>query len=210
MGRPKIPLISRDAALDAALRILDTEGPEALSIRRLGKELNVNGASLYHHFANKDEILARAAELALDRMPIKVRPDSHGEWRYWLLDGARQLRDVLTAHPALLSVIVRLRPLGVRAEMLEHMALRMIDLGVPPELVIPILDALERYVIGSVTRDLGMGDSIAEQTYLKKSSPTLHELSRNKSTRSPQETFDAVVLGIIAAILASEPARQRI
>ena len=59
--RPKVPLISKRKTLEAALRIIDAEGLESLSVRRLAIELNVNGASLYHHFKNKEEILVGAA-----------------------------------------------------------------------------------------------------------------------------------------------------
>jgi len=61
VARPKIPLISKRAALQAALDIIDTEGIDALSIRYLAEKLGVNGASLYHHFQNKDEIVVGAA-----------------------------------------------------------------------------------------------------------------------------------------------------
>ena len=80
--RPKVPLISKRKTLEAALRIIDTEGLDALSVRRLAVELNVNAASLYHHFRNKDEILVGAAQLAL----AEVRtPDTRDEpWQSWL------------------------------------------------------------------------------------------------------------------------------
>ena len=60
MGRPKQALISRRKTLEVALRIIDEEGLEELSIRRLGKELNVRGISLYHHFKSKADILVGA------------------------------------------------------------------------------------------------------------------------------------------------------
>ena len=65
MARPRVPLISRRKALEAALQIIDGEGLKALSIRRLGEVMNVNGASLYHHFKDKDDILVGVAQLAL-------------------------------------------------------------------------------------------------------------------------------------------------
>ncbi|HTC82023.1 MAG TPA: helix-turn-helix domain-containing protein, partial [Acidimicrobiia bacterium] len=59
MARPSKPLISKDASARAALEIIDAEGLEALSLERLAKELGVRAPSLYHHFADKAEILAR-------------------------------------------------------------------------------------------------------------------------------------------------------
>jgi AcrR family transcriptional regulator len=48
MVRPIVPLISRQGAVHAALGIIDARGLSGLSIRALGAELGVNGASLYY------------------------------------------------------------------------------------------------------------------------------------------------------------------
>jgi AcrR family transcriptional regulator len=56
MARPSKPLIRRDAVVEASLRIIDTEGLDALSLPRLARELNVHPPSLYHHFEDKAEI----------------------------------------------------------------------------------------------------------------------------------------------------------
>src|SRR5260370_24520275 len=81
MARPKVPLISRRKALEAALGIIDNEGLKALSIRRLGEVMNVNGASLYHHFASKDEILVGVTQLAL--ADVTAPRSESDNWRVW-------------------------------------------------------------------------------------------------------------------------------
>ena len=50
-GRRQRPPLSRDAIVDAALAILDADGVDALTIRRLGQELGTGAASLYWHIA---------------------------------------------------------------------------------------------------------------------------------------------------------------
>src|SRR5258705_13677100 len=97
MPRPRIPLISRRKALVAALDIIDREGLDAMRIRRLGDELGVNGASLYHHFRNKDEIVVGAAELALQYVRTPHTPNE--DWPEWLLPNSRNTRDALMQHP---------------------------------------------------------------------------------------------------------------
>lgn len=59
-------------------RIIDEHGLQGLSIRRLAEALGVNGASLYHHFRNKDEILAGVAELALAEVRMRQPRDAGG------------------------------------------------------------------------------------------------------------------------------------
>jgi len=57
MARPRTPLLSRDGIVAAALALVDAEGLEALSTRRLAAELGVSGPSLYNHVATKDELI---------------------------------------------------------------------------------------------------------------------------------------------------------
>lgn len=52
----------RRALIDAALRLLEAEGPEALSLRAAAREAGVSPAAPYHHFKDKDELLAAVAE----------------------------------------------------------------------------------------------------------------------------------------------------
>jgi AcrR family transcriptional regulator len=94
VARPKEPLISKRDVVAAALEVIDTEGLEALSTRRLASILNVSGPALYHHFAGKDEIVAGAVALALDN--VRLPPDSGGDWRDWL---AAAQRPALPAGP---------------------------------------------------------------------------------------------------------------
>lgn len=61
-GHGREPL-TRERIARAALGILDSEGMDALTMRRLGDELGVEAMSLYHHFSGKDAILDAVCEL---------------------------------------------------------------------------------------------------------------------------------------------------
>lgn len=70
MGKRKTarqPLDRRRIA-EQALRLVDAEGLEQLSMRRLGAALGVEGMALYHHFQNKGELLDAVLELLLEEM----------------------------------------------------------------------------------------------------------------------------------------------
>jgi AcrR family transcriptional regulator len=136
--RPKIPLISKRKTLEAALHIIDTEGLDALSVRRLAIELNVNAASLYHHFSNKEEILVGAATLALEEVRT---PDTRDEeWPVWLRRNGDRLRRALVAHPDLIPIIMRRDLLGIGAAELDATAALLEEEGVPVGAIAPILD----------------------------------------------------------------------
>ena len=57
MPRPSSPLISRDAVVEASLRIIDADGLDAFSLPRLARELSVQTPSLYYHFRDRADIL---------------------------------------------------------------------------------------------------------------------------------------------------------
>lgn len=146
MGRPKKPLFNRRKTLEAALRIIDEEGLDALSIRRLGEELNVSGFSLYHHFEDKDAILIGACELALDGIRAPKTP--HKDWREWLTDTAVEYWRALRAHPNLIPILTRRHPLRIgMAEHNEAAGLLAIQ-GVPPRIIMPLLESLEAVALG--------------------------------------------------------------
>jgi AcrR family transcriptional regulator len=89
--------LTRDEIVEAAIRVADAEGLDALSMRRLGQELGAGATSLYWHVKNKDELL----DLVLDRIIGEAAADvspSPADWREALADVARALRRVLLRH----------------------------------------------------------------------------------------------------------------
>jgi AcrR family transcriptional regulator len=205
VARPKVPLISRRGALEAALKIIDEHGLEGLSIRRLADVLGVNGASLYHHFSNKEDILVGAAELAL--ADVRVPQEPADDWRHWLPANARNLRAALVAHPALLPIVVRKRALGMGAHMLDTSAARLRDEGVPSAAVMPLLDALELFAIGSALHET-QGDSGDDQLDAgAERHPSLAKAIAERGLSS-DEIYDLVNASILEAIDTAVQQRQ--
>src|SRR5215470_690381 len=73
------PALHRDAIVDVALRLVDSEGLDGVSMRRVAEELGTGPASLYAHVANKDELL----ELVHDRVlgEVEVPQPDPGHWQ---------------------------------------------------------------------------------------------------------------------------------
>jgi TetR/AcrR family transcriptional regulator, tetracycline repressor protein len=147
MPRPKVPLISRRTALVTALKIIDSEGLNAMRIRRLGQALGVNGASLYHHFQNKDEIVVGAAQLALQY--VRTPDTRNDEWPIWLMRNTRRTRDALLQHPNLIPVVLGRAPLGIGTATMESSAALLEEEGVPISYVLPLMETLEMLAIAS-------------------------------------------------------------
>lgn len=94
--RPHRPL-SRARILDRAVELIEQEGPDALSMRRLGGSLGVEGMAIYHHFSGRDELLGAIG----DRLLEPLRHVELGEdWREACRRFATALRNVAVARPA--------------------------------------------------------------------------------------------------------------
>ena len=94
--------VNRDRALERAMAVADGEGIEAVTMRRLARELGVEAASLYHHVSGKDEILDGLVEMVSAEVEV---PAPTGEWRPGIRRQARTTRTVLRRHPWAVSLM---------------------------------------------------------------------------------------------------------
>lgn len=94
--------LNRARILDAAVRVADRGGLAAVSMRNVGRELSVEAMSLYHHIANKEEMLDGLADWVFSRVEL---PAGAQGWRQGMEKRARSAREVLAAHPWALGLI---------------------------------------------------------------------------------------------------------
>jgi AcrR family transcriptional regulator len=145
MARPSQPLISRQRVIDAAIKLLDEHGAEGLTIRRLAAELDVNGASLYHHFRDKDSILEAVVEHLLSRVKLPDEALPPDEWFFAL---ACAHRDVFRQHPKAAYLIGQFSA-EVRVQGTEVAGRQLIRAGVTRNHA-AIFSALLQYEVGSI------------------------------------------------------------
>jgi AcrR family transcriptional regulator len=81
-----------------ALRILDEDGPDALTFQRLGKELSSSATAVYRYFASRDHIMVGVAD-ELDRISLEGY-EPHESWTESLRDLATRAWDTALDHPA--------------------------------------------------------------------------------------------------------------
>jgi AcrR family transcriptional regulator len=205
MARPKVPLISRRKALEAALDIVDREGLDALSIRRLGEALNVNGASLYHHFENKEDILVGTTQLALADV---ISPRTENEsWRVWLPLNTYRTRRALISHPNLIPVMLRRGRLGIGAREVESSIKRLGEEGVPIEAVLPLMQSLELLAITSAMQEVGEGSGWAPADA---EPAVLTAIKRAERARglSSEELFEIMCSSVMTAVESAIQLKQ--
>jgi TetR/AcrR family transcriptional regulator, tetracycline repressor protein len=163
MPRPKQPLISREAAVAAALRLIDDEGYETFSLEKLARELGVRSPSLYHHFANRSDLLTEAARTLLAGVPVAAdpEPDSWPEWFVGLCLGTYRL---LLEHPRAAGLLFAYFPNTVIMPSHERGARVLARAGIPATDRWVIMRGLEKLVFGMAFADAG--DTVHGRTHV--------------------------------------------
>lgn len=103
MAKRRSAALRRDRILDAALKLADDAGLDALSMRRLGQTLGVEAMSLYNHVANKDAILDGIVARVLAQVEL---PAPDGDWEDELRRCAVSLNEALRQHPWACSLVM--------------------------------------------------------------------------------------------------------
>lgn len=89
--------LTRERVLQAAARLADDGGLGSLTMRSLASDLSVQPMSLYHHVANKEDILDGLVDLVFDEVPVPSEPP--GGWRAAMEARAHGMRAALSLHP---------------------------------------------------------------------------------------------------------------
>jgi AcrR family transcriptional regulator len=150
---PRQRSLSREAIVDAALGIVDTEGLDALTMRTVAAVLGTGAASLYAYVGSKEELI----ELVVDRVIGEVRftdqPDS-SRWMSQLKEVARELRRVFASHGDLARATFGRIPLGENAlNGSEGMLALLRAGGLPDQIAAWVVDLLSLYVMGVAYED---------------------------------------------------------
>jgi AcrR family transcriptional regulator len=147
-GRPRT--FDRDAVVAAAMRVLDGEGLDAVTIRRVAHELGTSGTALYTYVHDKDELV----DLLLDRVIGEVdltaiSPDL--PWFEQVREIGREMRRAFASHRDIARATLGRVPQGENAlTLLNEMLGRMRAAGVPEEVTALSVDLLALYV-GALT-----------------------------------------------------------
>ncbi|MFE9321911.1 TetR/AcrR family transcriptional regulator [Nocardia sp. NPDC052278] len=130
---------------DAALKVVATEGYDALTIRRVAAVLGTGPSSLYAHIVNKDDI----DDLLVGRLSAEIvlpEPDP-AEWRGQLLDVFSQIRDQYLKYPGVSRAALAMVPTNLEAlRVREGLFAIALAGGVEPRTAAWALDAISLYV----------------------------------------------------------------
>jgi AcrR family transcriptional regulator len=150
---PRTPL-SRERVLRAAVAFADERGIEALSMRRLAKELGVEAMSLYNHVANKDAILEGIVDVVTSEIEL---PSDAPDWRTAMRRSAISAKDVFLRHPWVLGLMNSRQSGGPAAlRRAEWMLGTLRDAGFSKDLTYDAFHILGAYLQGVTAQHLSV------------------------------------------------------
>ncbi|MEU7070518.1 TetR/AcrR family transcriptional regulator [Streptomyces narbonensis] len=148
-GRP--PLTSRAQILATARRLIDEDGWEKLTIRRLATEVGVGATTLYHHIRNKDDLLLHLLHHHIGQIERSQPPSAP---RDRIVTAATAMRDALTAWPWAAEVLSADGFVGLLDEsamwMVEDVLAGAADHGCTPDQSVDVFRSIWYFTVGEV------------------------------------------------------------
>lgn len=206
--------LSREIFVKAALAIVDREGLDALSMRRLGTELGVDPMAAYRHFPNKDALLDGVVEAVVAEVDLSV--DGTATWREQIAALGRAYHASLLKHPAV-APLAASRPLGTPGALrLAERSLEVLEnAGVDRHAAIVAVNAMGIFINGVVLVESGAGRPAPaaqpRDTLASLPSDEFPRLAELMETGAIASTFDEILgfgLDAATAALAAGTARS--
>jgi AcrR family transcriptional regulator len=186
--------------IEAAMRVMDEEGLESVSMRRVAREVGVEAMSLYHHVEDKEDLLDGICELVMAQFDF---PDRVDDWAENCRRGARAWRRLLQAHPAVMRLFAEqrgpvrsidsMRPMEFALEILRGAGLSDRDTA-------QAFHAFGGYIQGFVMMELGSIAGGSDEEHMKMHAelaaampgefPALQAVSKYFAECEPDEQFE--------------------
>lgn len=141
-------MISREAAVVAACAIIDEHGLDGLSLAAVARRLGTRAPSLYHHFANRADLLTHVARSIL-RGVSAPEPGPGEDWREAIVRLCVATRRAIVAHPNAAPLMLEFLPRQTLLGGYERWAEVLISNGVPKRRVLTVMKGVEHLTFGA-------------------------------------------------------------
>ncbi|MFS8101469.1 TetR/AcrR family transcriptional regulator C-terminal domain-containing protein [Lentzea alba] len=147
--------LTPEVIVDAALRLGDREGAEAMSMRRIAADIGCDPMTLYRHFANGEALLDAVADAAL----ADARDPGPGTpWAERLRAVMTEIRAAALRHPGISAHLAARPPLGDNGRRLgSGMTAALTEAGLPPADVVRASQALVAYLAAALAMTVRAG-----------------------------------------------------
>jgi TetR/AcrR family transcriptional regulator, tetracycline repressor protein len=149
----RIERLTRDHIAREALRLIDEEGLQALTMRRLATRIDVGAMSLYNHVSNKQALLADVVDAVLAEVDVP-RPGD-GDWREAVRAILTSARRAILRHPAAVPLLIARQPTTAAAlEAMDAGIGAIIRGGFEPATAARVHRCMASYLLGYVSLEL--------------------------------------------------------
>jgi TetR/AcrR family transcriptional regulator, tetracycline repressor protein len=146
--------LDRQRIVEEAVALLDAEGLDGVTTRKLAARLGVQSPTLYWHLPNKAALVTALAEAILEReFPELTPPGPEEGWQDWLGTLAERLRRALLAHPDGARVLSAAQLCRKMAAFSELAMSSLVDRGIPLRQARVIVLTVERFTVGHVLEE---------------------------------------------------------
>lgn len=197
-------ILSRHLIRDQALSIIDEEGVDALTMRRLADRLGVKAQSLYSHFPNKDAVLDAVA----NRLATSINPNNFdSSWQDGLRTWATSYYDVIHWHPNAAHIVAvgasdRVEYLAVSTKVHENLMRH----GWPPHHATMVAAAVTYLVLGAATTHFATANDDADarhHSHLEDATAGVR-VARSIDRESFALALDSLIRGLEPVLAACE------
>lgn len=161
--------LTKDRIVDAAIKLIERDGLDAVSMRKLATELGAGTMSLYNHIPNKAALLDAVSERIFAELDT---PASDGDWQTQLRAQAHALRDLSRRYPHAF-VLLALRRLGTESGLrpVERALTTLAAAGYHGPEAVHALRAIVAYVTGALMREAETTPALGGVAMTQYSSP---------------------------------------
>lgn len=168
--------LDRDQIVRAAVQLLDEEGVEQFSTRKLATRLGIKSPSLYSHVKSKEELFALVLDHVIGSCELPARTLG---WQDQLHRIGHQLRNALTGHPATAQLLLGRLPFGPSGlRLADHIIGALRDHGFTDQLAAYGYNVFWNYVVGFASQETAFGKGAGGRHRLKQLQQFLGELPR--------------------------------
>jgi AcrR family transcriptional regulator len=178
---------TREAVVDAALRIVDRVGIDGVTIRAIARLVDAPPMSLYTHFANKEELLNLMYAEVSRRMYVDA---GHATWREELWALAQHLRRTLLQHPRWTPILSRPTP-NVAVPVRERILTLMVETGMTPGDALQALSTVIITAIGLTLVELTFREPDGVSSFLRRFESLRNRLENEDEAITEPTTRDA-------------------
>lgn len=160
-GRPK--KVTAEEIADAALALLDAEGLEAVSFRRVAGQLGVSHMTLYSYLDSKEALLDAVVGRALE---VPELADPHGPWHESLREVLVEIHDALVARPRIAELLLTHSADGPWLSAIRDRLLALLKpAGFTRGQTVDAISVLMNYVLGTAMVEASRGSGASPKAF---------------------------------------------